>query len=296
MIRAQLDAVRWVVGHPLNRRRRGRALARWVGQQVSAHVLGRNRLVPFIDDTRLYVGKGLTTSNMQHYGGLGEPDVMGFLLHYLRPDDLFVDIGANVGVMSVLAGGAVGARTVACEPDPDNFAWLQRNVAANRLEGRVALHPLALGDAPRALRFTIGKGATSRAALDDEAGREVACETLDRLLDGQCPAVLKADVEGFELPILRGATVTLAQPSLAAIVLELKKHGARYGFADGEIHQLMTSHGFTPHSYDPFVRRLSAQSESSPRVANVIFLRDPNAAAERLRTAPSRMTIWGQRL
>ena len=293
---SHLDTIRWIVRHPLNRDRRSAALIRWAVQQVNAQILRRTRLVPFIDNTSLYVGRGLTTSNMQYYGGLGEPDVEGFLLHYLRPDDLFVDIGANVGVMSVLAAGAAGARTIACEPDPDNLVWLRRNIAANHLGEMVAICPVALGEVVQNLRFTVGQGAVSRAALSHEAARDVACETLDTILDGQVPVAIKADVEGFELPILRGARATLTAPGLSAIVLELKKHGARYGFSDDAILTLLAEHGFVPHTYDPFERRLAALDLHVSRTANVIFLRDPKAAPARLRNAPSRTVIWGKRL
>jgi len=41
---------------------------------------------------------------------------MGFLLHFLRKDDLFLDVGANIGSYTVLAGGAVGAKSISFEP------------------------------------------------------------------------------------------------------------------------------------------------------------------------------------
>src|SRR5262249_30185499 len=132
-VRTQIEAVRWIAGHPLNRGRRTAAVLRWLGSQVRSHLWSEPRLVPFIDRTRLYIGPGLTSANMQYYAGLGEPDVMGFLMHYVRPRDVFADVGANVGVMTVLAAGVGGARAIAIEPDGATYSWLERNVRANDL-------------------------------------------------------------------------------------------------------------------------------------------------------------------
>ena len=294
---SQLDAIRWVAGHPLNRDRIGAALIRWTAAQLRAHLLRTPRLVPFVADTRLYVGPGLTSANMQHYAGIGELDVMGFLMHYLRPDDTFVDVGANVGVATVLASAVVGAETVALEPDPENFLWLARNVAANAIDARVRCIRAAAGEVAGSLDFTAGRGAANRVTtMHEPAAQTVPCDTLDRLLDGTAPTVLKADTEGFELPVLRGAGAILADRRLGAVVLELKNHGARYGFDEDDVRAMMAALSFSPFSYDPIARRLIQLTECPRRPANTIFLRYPVQAAERLKNAPLRRVIWDRQL
>jgi FkbM family methyltransferase len=294
-VRTQVEALRWIVAHPLNRGRRIAALLRWLVTQIRSRLGQTPRLVPFIDHTRLYIGPGLTSANMQYYAGLGEPDVMGFLMHYVRSTDVFADVGANVGVMTVLAAGVGGARAIAIEPDAATHAWLERNVTANDLGGRVRCIRAAVGESAGELRLTAGLGAANRAADATEAGGQtVPCQTLDRLLDDEHPTVLKADVEGFELPMLRGASAVLADARLRAVVLELKNHGARYGFDENEIRAQMRTQGFHPHSYDPITRQLIALSDGARRPDNTIFLRDAVEAAERLRSAQARRVIWGQ--
>lgn len=294
---SQVDAVRWVMRHPLNRNHQVAALLRWTSAQLCAHVLQQVRLVPFVDGTRLYVGQGLTAANMQHYAGLGELDVMGFLMHYLLPTDLLADIGGNVGVITVLASGVAGARTLAFEPDKRNFHWLERNVSANSLAGRVQALKMAVGEASGTLRLTSDLGASNRAACEsDRSIQEVRCGTLDRLCADDVPTVIKADIEGFEVPMLRGAAAVIANPQLSAVVLELKNHGKRYGFDEGEVFSRLAEHGFSPFTYEPFERRLIALNASGRRPHNTIFLRDPMAASTRLTQAPKRRVIWGQRV
>ncbi|MEX2454651.1 MAG: FkbM family methyltransferase [Rhodospirillaceae bacterium] len=294
---SQADALRWVLDHPLNHGRRGRALSRWAMSQLLAHGMHRYRSVPFVDETRLMIGPGLTNANMQHYVGIGELDVMGFLMHYLKPDMLFGDIGANVGVISVLAAGAAGAKTVAFEPDPANYAWLERNIALNRLQDRVHLRPVAVSDTDGTLDLTRGQGAVNRAIAGGETGgRTVACSRLDTVFGGRALDVLKIDVEGYELPVIRGAAGLLASSRLSAVILELRGHGKRYGFDENEIRATMAAEGFRPMSYDPLSRRLAPVENCPWRVRDEIYLRDPDAAAERLRTAEPRRVIWGQRV
>lgn len=58
-------------------------------------------------------------------------------LHFLRPGDLFLDIGANVGTYTVLASGVCGGKIMAFEPDPRTLRHLQRNIELNQLENLV---------------------------------------------------------------------------------------------------------------------------------------------------------------
>ena len=62
------------------------------------------------------------------YAGLHEFADMAFTLHFLRPDDLFMDVGANVGSYTLLASGVCKARTISFEPYPETMAALRRNI------------------------------------------------------------------------------------------------------------------------------------------------------------------------
>ena len=81
---------------------------------------------------------------------------MMFLLHFLKSDDLFLDIGANVGTYTVLASGVCKAKTWAFEPDPETVLSLKRNIEINNLQELVTVHELALGAAEREVAFTVG--------------------------------------------------------------------------------------------------------------------------------------------
>ena len=88
-------------------------------------------VVPYVDDTVLVVRRAMTGATSAIYVGLIELNNMSFALHLLRDSDLFGDIGANIGVYTVLASGVRGDRSIAVEPVPKTFADLRRNMALN---------------------------------------------------------------------------------------------------------------------------------------------------------------------
>ena len=76
------------------------------------------------------------------YAGLHEFADMAFTLHFLRPDDLFLDVGANIGSYTLLASGVCKARTISFEPDPART---------------VVLEQAAVGGEGGEVEFTIGR-------------------------------------------------------------------------------------------------------------------------------------------
>src|SRR5215469_765130 len=94
--------------YPLNRRHKFAALLRFVRWQVGMRLIRSKAIVQWVDEARLVVGRGETGLTGNVYCGLMEYEEMLFLLHFLRPDHLFVDVGANAGAYTVLASKVVG--------------------------------------------------------------------------------------------------------------------------------------------------------------------------------------------
>jgi FkbM family methyltransferase len=290
----QVGALRWVISHPLNRGRTLSAAARWLSWHMRAPSAPPEP-IEFINGTRLYAGRGLTTANVQRYVGLGELDVMGFLLHALEPNQLFVDIGANIGANCILAAG-LGADVIAFEPVAENYDWLLKNIALNDFARHIEARQAAISETSGTLTM-VADGATSRVETQRSPGVVATdCIGLDEALLGRSPSIIKIDVEGYEVPALRGAARTLAAPGLDAVVCELKGHGAHYGYDEAEAEERLGDAGFTPCTYDPLARRLAALTSVAERPDNIIFVRDPPAMATRLAAAPRRETIWKRRI
>ncbi|NJO87136.1 MAG: FkbM family methyltransferase [Lewinella sp.] len=285
-----LNTLSFVVNHPLNRNQPLRAGWDFLRWQLNTRLNPYPVVYPFGARSKLLVAKGMTGATGNIYCGLHEFADMGFLLHFLRPDDFFIDVGANIGSYTILAASEVGARVLSFEPIPLTYAHLQQNIKINQLEPLVTAHNLGLGAAAGSLSFT--KGLDTMNHVDPTASPgslSVPIQTLDALTTLSTPTLLKIDVEGFEMAVLQGMPQTLASPSLKAIIIEINGAGQRYGFNENELDALLQSHAFRPFAYNPFPRSLTALApKSRAKAPNTIYLRELEWAAERLRLAPYR--------
>lgn len=278
-----MEVIRYVARHPLNRDRPLAAIWRFAAWQVRSRVAGRALWVPFVDDTVLVVARGMTGATGNIYCGLHEFEEMALVLHALRPGDLFLDVGANVGTYTVLASGVVGARTMAIEPVPSTSAALRANVEANGLGELVTTINSAIGERAGAVHFTLGLESMNRVAVATDAGASlvVPMTTLDSICLGRAPVLAKIDVEGHEREVLRGAQSVLAAPSMRAAIVEV------WDDSRDEVMRAMAGFGFAPHAYDPATRILSPRPDA--QTSNVVFVRDLEWLQARCMTAPPRL-------
>jgi FkbM family methyltransferase len=188
----------------MNRDRPLTAVGRFVKWQIQCR-LQDEVIHEWIGGSKLAVRKGMTGATGNIYWGLHEYVDMSSVLHVLRPGDLFVDVGANVGSYTVLAAAVAGADVIAFEPDPDTARYLRRNVAINNIADRVEIHECALGAAEGSISFTVGRDTVNKVASYTDANtRLVRIEKLDAILNGREPTLIKLDVEGFEQQVLAG--------------------------------------------------------------------------------------------
>ena len=157
-----------------------------------------------------------------------EPHVRAMIDRILRPGDVAIDAGANIGVFTVAMGRGVGptGRVHAFEPAAATFDQLRATVAANRL-ANVDCHRLAVADAPGELELFVPTDVSANASAFER--RPTGGVTRERVpvttLDDFAAAnnlrgvrLLKVDVEGCELSVLRGAAQLIARDRPHVIV------------------------------------------------------------------------------
>jgi len=164
-----------------------------------------------------------------------------FLERTLRPDSTFVDVGANVGLFSVIAGRLLwDGRVVAYEVAPRPAALLRDNVAANWLSDRVTVRTAAVGAAAGSATFRFPATMHTLGSLDlDVASFGAAFPGVD-LVESTVPVVrldddldqlgvtgtldlVKVDVEGGEADVLRGMAGLVAAGRVARLTLEVRR-------------------------------------------------------------------------
>jgi len=263
--------LRWLYRHPFTRGRRLAACGTWIAWQVGSRWLGRDRFA-WIDGLAAAARPGLHGMTANVGIGLAEPEAMGFLLHYLRPGDLFLDVGANAGSYTLLAASR-GSRVRAAEPNPLPRHYLERSLALNGLTAEVLAQ--AISDRAGSLRMDLAQDAKGHVA---EAGPDlVTATTLDALAAGEAPALVKIDVEGHEAAVIAGGGRALA--TAGAAIVE--------SWGDAALHRTLAALGLEPFTYDPLSRRLRPRRGTCAAAQSVVFARDPAAVQARLMAAPA---------
>jgi FkbM family methyltransferase len=143
-----------------------------------------------------------------------ETGTLYFMEQVLRPGDIFIDAGANLGLMTIHASHLVGKQgaVVAFEPSPVICRRLRQNLILNSCDN-VEVHEIALGDERRMTTlYEDPRANIGQASLIRTPGTvpltEVSVHRLDDCIQPiHRPRIrlIKIDVEGYELPVLRGA-------------------------------------------------------------------------------------------
>ena len=138
----------------------------------------------------------------------------------VRPS-IFIDVGANVGLYSCIAGAhQIAPRIVAFEPDPRNFAGLQRNIALNGFTSLIEARQQAIGETERdALLFAAPAANSGLSAISSAGTQSVRMITLDSAfpLRGETIAI-KIDIEGHEPSALAGASRLFGENAGLALI------------------------------------------------------------------------------
>jgi FkbM family methyltransferase len=285
----------FIFSHPLAARHPLKSIIRFMLWQLQTIASPQKlRVKTFVEPVKFYARKGLTGITGNIYVGLHEFTDMAFLLHLLTADDVFFDIGANVGSYTLLASGVRGAKTIALEPIASTYDILTKNITLNKIEPITTVLNVGAGATASTINFAADEDTTNHVLSAGEISAnnvEVAVITVDSLLIHNHPTLIKIDVEGYETEVLKGMTNTLNCAALKAIIIELNGSGERYGYDESDIHALLLTHGFSPYEYDPFKRELKQMQGYGKN--NTIYCRHLDIVTSRLKNAAG-IKIMGQ--
>jgi FkbM family methyltransferase len=191
----------------------------------------------------------------------------------LRPGDVFVDIGANLGLHTLAAARTLQGRgrVVAFEPSPETHRLLQAGIWLNGFSSMVDVHQAAVSSHAGRQAFHLGatSGHSSLLPLDPQPGHrassvDVTVVRLDEVLPaGTAVNLIKIDVEGAELDVLAGArSVIEANPSVALIAEYGPSHVRRSGHTAASWLQPFQALGLEYRAIDPHTGQLAPCDEA----------------------------------
>ncbi len=270
-------AIDAIMRHPVNQGHFNQSFLRYMRFQVGRRLLAADIIYNWISDCKVIIDRGDSCLSGLFYVGLPDFKEMSYLLHVIRPGDRFWDIGANVGLYTILAGVGRGASVTSFEPVPASSERLVRNVQLHFGNySCIELMNIAIGETDTHVTITTNEGQMNHVTAKCDKGsqqKDVQCRPLDVFLQpGEEPTVMKIDVEGYETAVIRGAKETLKSPVLHTIIIELCGHGRRYGYDEMQLLNEIMGYGFRPYEYKPqsrVLRHVTAHSDG-----NLILIRD----------------------
>lgn len=239
---------------------------------------GEDKIVYKLDpEIRLYLFRHSILSKLIYEGNF-EVNEINFVKSHLKPGEIFIDIGSNIGLFSMIGSQKVGShgKVIAFEPSPTTFERLQLNTTL-AVYDNIEIRNLGLSNSNSKLILNISGGgydAWDTFGTVEEEKRtgqvEVEVSTLDDQLTGVDKtkiSLIKIDVEGWEKFVLLGAQTFLQQFSPALLIEFTGRNTKAAGYEASEIYDLLAAWGYEWFAFKnnrliPSQRKLSYSDEN----------------------------------
>jgi FkbM family methyltransferase len=217
---------------------------------------------------------------------------------YLRPGDVYIDIGANIGLFTLIAAHRVGkeGHVHAFEPTITSYQRLMANIQLNRFSN-VSAHQCALSDKPGQVEMSVSlDGFDGRNSIVTPTGGEefatelVKTTTLDQFVQEQNLAgkinMIKIDVEGWEMHVLMGAKKCLSAADAPMLQVEFAEDACESaGSSCMELYQSLTQLGYQLFTFDAQASDLIPvrMEQVKNGYFNAIATKNPQDVAKRIK-------------
>ena len=202
-----------------------------------------------------------------------------YLKYRLRKNDTFVDVGANLGIWTLVAATVVGSagRVFSFEPNPKTYLKLNTNVQRNGKSDIVKTFPNAVSRSEEMVSFSCRREYNFSAISDaphSESVMPVEAVSLDSVLQGCKITGIKMDTEGHELACLEGAARTLRESS-PWLIIEFNTMLLNSPILkDWEVFRFLAPFGYRPFIYSgPREATEITDSFTTSRYCNILFQR-----------------------
>ncbi len=200
-----------------------------------------------------------------------EPDTLEWIAGF-KPQEVLVDVGANVGMYTIWAAMTRAVRVFAFEPESQNYALLYQNIVRNNLSRQVTGYCAALSDesgfSPLYLSEFVAGGSihTYGAELDYKLEPRTSAitqgciaTTLDSLVAAgvvPMPDHIKIDVDGIEHKVLAGCRNVLAHPAVKSVLVEINTNLAEHRALIAQLENAGFS--YSPDQVNRYIRKQGA--------------------------------------
>jgi len=230
--------------------------------------------------------------------GIYETFEMELFRRIVKENMTVLDIGANIGVYSLIAGRRVGpgGRVIAFEPEPTNFSLLKHNIGKNDLNN-VTAYNIAIADVEGTMKLHLSESNKGHHSLvggdssDFSSSILVPVATGDKFLEDvniKHVDVIKIDIEGAEPLALKGLAHTLELPGLTLFFEFSPKTMQDSGFDPKRVLSSLHEKGFSIYEIQEHKKKLVPIEDmgtfvdyfSGTQYSNLLSIKDPKTVAE----------------
>jgi len=257
-----LQTCGYIWSHPNCRKQKIQSVVKLWSWQFYKRITDRHLDLQLLPNVKIRCYPDSRSAAAVLYCGLYNYDEMNFLLRYLRPKDSFLDVGANIGVYTLLAASRIASGSIySFEALPKNYERLQENIRLNQFE-QVKAYAIAVSDQAGSVALNLAEGDSMPFITSTVAHNTitVSTNTLANLLHDEPISDLtlaKMDIEGAELLALKGATSLLKQQRPPVWILEINDAVSNFGHRKQDIVDFLNSYDYNLYSYSADTNQLS---------------------------------------
>jgi FkbM family methyltransferase len=272
-----IKTINYILSHPNCQQQKMRSISRFFRWQIYKRLTHNYQDIQLLPNLELRCYPDSFSASAALYCGLYDYNEMNFLLRYLRSEDSFLDIGANVGVCTLLAASKIKSGFIySFEVLPKNYARLQENLELNQLD-RVKTYEVAIADFTGEISLNLAEDDSMPFITPNASDKTitVSTDTLDNLLKEQPLdnlALAKIDIEGAEILALKGATSLLKQQRPYVWILEINDTVDNFGYQKQDVANFLQNYGYRLYHYDADTNKLNAIGIEQRQGNNVLAI------------------------
>ena len=272
-----IKTIDYICSHPNCQQQKIQSISKFVGWQVYKRLTHKYLDIQILPEVKLRCYPDSYSAAAVLYCGLYDYDEMNFLLRYLRAEDSFLDIGANIGVYTLLAASIIDSGNIhSFEVLPKNYQRLQENLHLNQFK-QVKTYDVAVSDRSGTIALNLAEGDSMPFISNTATNKSISVttNTLDNLLQNQSLdnlTLAKMDIEGAELLALKGAKNLLNQTYPPVWIMEINDTVNNFGHQKQEVVKLLHDYRYSLYSYNADTNQISLMNIEKLSGNNVLAI------------------------
>lgn len=281
-----------VINHPNNKDAKINTLGRLLLWKLNQLFLHKSVIVNLTPQMKCACHPDSSFGSLVIYTKLPEYEEMNFIYDFLRTDDIFVDVGANIGAHTLMAASKIKTGKIfSFEPSIKALKYLKENIKLNKLVDIVTIIDKVVSNKNGFEKFMLGKHSEIDRIGDNDnilhKIKKLPSITLDKFLSNNkidYVDMIKIDVEGAEFKVLEGLKGYLSKGKVGLIIFEINSNSKTYGYTSTDMFNFLDQNGFIIYTLknNNMLRKLTAKDTNSPHTFNALAVNKSKIVQNRI--------------